>query len=46
LDGIKKIVSPDTKVLYAQGCDNLDPDTSGFDEALQIARQADAVILV
>jgi beta-glucosidase len=46
LDGIRKIVSPDTKVLYAKGCDNLDPDTSGFDEALQIARQADAVILV
>lgn len=46
LEGVKKIVSPKTKVLYAQGCDNLDPDTSGFDEALQTAQKADAVILV
>jgi beta-glucosidase len=46
LDGIEKIVSPNTKVLYAKGCDNLDPDTSGFDEALQTAEQADVVILV
>lgn len=46
LDGIRGIVSPATKVLYAKGCDNLDKDTSGFDEALRIAGQADAVILV
>ena len=46
LDGIKKIVSPNTKVLYAKGCDNLDPDTGGFEEALQIAEKAEAVILV
>ncbi len=46
LDGIKNIASSATKILYAKGCNNLDADTSGFDEAVQIAKQADAVILV
>ncbi len=46
LDGIRETVSADTKVLYARGCDNLDDDRSGFDEALGIAEQADAVVLV
>ncbi|MDP2991511.1 MAG: glycoside hydrolase family 3 protein, partial [Kiritimatiellota bacterium] len=46
LEGIQTAVSPGTKVLYARGCDNLDEDASGFDEAVKIASQADAVILV
>ncbi|HSL42472.1 MAG TPA: glycoside hydrolase family 3 N-terminal domain-containing protein [Anaerolineales bacterium] len=46
LDGIREAVSSDTKVFYAKGCDNLDDDRSGFDEALQIAEQADVVVLV
>ncbi len=46
VEGIKAVVSPETKVLYARGCDNLDDDTGGFDEAVKIAQQADAVILV
>jgi beta-glucosidase len=46
LDGIREIVSPNTKVLYARGCDNLDDDRSGFDEAVKIAAQAEAVVLV
>ena len=46
LEGIKSAVSPATKVLYARGCDNLSDDTSGFAEAVEIASQADAVILV
>jgi beta-glucosidase len=46
LDGIKAAVSANTKVLYAKGCDNLDSDKSGFDEAIEVARQADAVVLV
>ncbi len=46
LEGIKTAVSPKTKVLYARGCDNLEADTSGFNEALEIAERADAVILV
>ncbi len=45
-EGIQAAVSPTTKVLYAKGCDNLDHDTSGFDEAVETARRADAVILV
>ncbi len=46
LEGIREIVSRDTKVLYARGCDNLDKDCSGFDEAVKTAEQADAVVLV
>jgi len=46
LDGIKAAVSPETEILYAKGCDNLSDDTSGFDKAVEIAQQADAVILV
>jgi beta-glucosidase len=46
LDGIREIVSPNTRVLYARGCDNLDSDRSGFDEAVRIAEQADVVVLV
>jgi beta-glucosidase len=46
LEGIQTAVSPGTKVLYARGCDNLDEDASGLDEAVKIANQADAVILV
>ena len=46
LEGVKNHVSPSTKVLYAQGCTQLDMDTTGFAEAVNIAKQADAVILV
>jgi beta-glucosidase len=46
LAGIREIVSPATKVLYAKGCDNLDSDRSGFDEAVKTAEQADVVVLV
>ena len=46
LEGIKAIVSPETQVLYAKGCDNLGDDTSQFDQAVKIAQQADAVVLV
>ncbi len=46
LKGIQAAVTPDTKVLYAKGCDNLSADTRGFDEAVRAAEQADAVILV
>jgi len=46
LEGIKQVVSPDTNVMYARGCENLSDDTSGFEEALNVARQADAVVLV
>ena len=46
LEGIKSAVSSATKVTYARGCDNLSGDTSGFAEAVKVASQADAVILV
>ncbi|MEJ2605241.1 MAG: glycoside hydrolase family 3 N-terminal domain-containing protein [Anaerolineales bacterium] len=46
LEGIQALVSPETEVRYARGCDNLDPDTSGLPEALEAAKDADAVILV
>jgi beta-glucosidase len=46
LEGIKAAVSPKQKVLYAKGCENLDADPRGFDEAIKIAQQADVVVLV
>jgi beta-glucosidase len=46
LEGIRAVVSEQTEVLFAKGCHHLDGDTSGFEEAMTIARQADAVVLV
>ena len=46
LEGIKASVSPDTKVLYAKGCETLRNDTSGFEEAVNTAKQSDVVVLV
>lgn len=45
LEGIKSAVSAETTVLYAKGCENLGDDTTGIDEAVKAAQQADAVIL-
>jgi beta-glucosidase len=46
LEGVRAALPVDARVLYAQGCDNLDADTSGFAEAIELAEQADVVILV
>ncbi|GIV85151.1 MAG: beta-glucosidase [Candidatus Roseilinea sp.] len=46
LDGIRALAAPGTQVRYARGCDNLDPSTDGFAEAVHAAEQADAVVLV
>ncbi len=46
LQGIQAALSADTKVFYARGCDNLAGDTSAIKEAVDIAKQADAVVLV
>ncbi|MCC7445990.1 MAG: glycoside hydrolase family 3 C-terminal domain-containing protein [Anaerolineae bacterium] len=46
LEAIKRTVSPQTQVRYAQGCAVLDPSTAGFAEAVEAARQSDVVILV
>lgn len=45
LEGIRKAVSPSTKVLYEKGC-NIDDDTTAYiQRAVIAASQADAVIL-
>lgn len=46
LDGIRAVVSSETSVLFAQGCLTYENDPTGFDAAIQVARQADAVVLV
>lgn len=45
LESIQAAV-PATEVLYASGCTILGSDRSGFGEAIKVANQADAVILV
>jgi beta-xylosidase len=46
LDGVRAAVAPATKILYARGCDNLDGNHEGFEEAVRAAEQAEAVLLV
>lgn len=46
LDGIKAKVSPNTKVLYAKGCEVFGGTTEGIAEAVAVAQQADVVVLV
>jgi len=46
LDGIRKAVSPHTVVSYAKGCAVRDTILSNKEEAVQIARQSDAILLV
>jgi beta-glucosidase len=46
LAGIREAVSPRTRVLHAKGADYRGADTSGFAEAIRVARQADAAILL
>lgn len=43
--GIQNKVSADTKLLYAKGCEINDSSTAGFGEAINIAKQADVVIM-
>lgn len=44
LQGIRQVVGDN--LAYARGCDVLDDDRSGYDEALQIAAESDVVIFV
>lgn len=44
-EGLQNKVGPGTNLLYAKGCEIEGDDTSGFDEAVSIAKQADVVIL-
>jgi len=46
LQGVKSHVSPETKVLYAQGCEILSTDTAKIAQAVEVAKQADVIILV
>jgi beta-glucosidase len=46
LEGIRRAVSPQTRVLYARGASPTSGDTSGIAEAVRIARQADVAVLV
>jgi beta-glucosidase len=46
LDGIRESVGPETDIVYAQGCDIQGPDTGGFDEAVEAARDADVAVVV
>ena len=46
LDGIRGLASLETEIVYARGCDVLDPDDSGYAEALAAAQGADVVIFV
>jgi beta-glucosidase len=45
LAGIRGKVSPQTKVIYAKGCEILGDSTAGFAEAVAAARQADAAVV-
>jgi beta-glucosidase len=44
-EGLENKVGKDTKLLYARGCNIEGDDRSGFAEAVEVARQADVVIL-
>jgi beta-glucosidase len=44
-DGVKSKLSPDTKLLYAKGCNINDTVTAGFAEAVEAAKQAEVVIV-
>jgi beta-glucosidase len=46
LAGIRRAVGAGTRVLHARGSSIDGTDTSGFDEAVRIARDADVVVLV
>ena len=45
LAGIKAKVSPQTTVLYAKGCEVKDDSTAGFEQAANIAKQADVAVV-
>lgn len=46
LDAIKKAVKPTTQIVHARGCDINSKDEGGLLEAIEAAREADAVVLI
>jgi beta-glucosidase len=45
LAGIKAMVSPQTRVTYAKGCEVKDDSTAGFQEAVNLAEQAEVAVV-
>ncbi|WP_441287408.1 glycoside hydrolase family 3 N-terminal domain-containing protein [Sorangium sp. KYC3313] len=46
VDGIRELAPPGCEVVYAAGCSVLSEDESGIPAAVELARGADAVVLV
>jgi len=46
LEAIAEKVSPETRVIFARGCEINDCSQAGFDEAVRAAQEAEMVILV
>ena len=46
LEGIRKTVSEQTEVVFSEGCPLKETSNAGFNKAINIARDADIVILV
>lgn len=46
LEGIQNALSPETTITYSPGCGIQEEDTSGFEEAVRLAREADITIFV
>jgi beta-glucosidase len=46
LEGIRRALTPGTRILHARGADVATDDTTGFAEAERLAREAEAVVLV
>lgn len=46
LQGIREVFKGTSEILYAKGCGLRQNDYSGFDEAISVAGQADATVLI
>ena len=46
LEGVRRKVSPGIRVLYAKGCDVEGTSMEGFEEAVRVAEESDAAIMV
>ena len=46
LDGIKSRISPETKILYAKGCEVEGASTEGFEDAIEKAKESNVAIVV
>jgi beta-glucosidase len=45
LEGIRAVVSPETRILHARGCDVQAPESSGIADAVKAARNADVALV-